>query len=606
MVRPAFSFRPLLLVALALPVVSMGCRHLGDAAPAVDAAEGPGPASRTVRLQLLAINDFHGQLEPPEGQGATVRIARGEGPDAQVVAGGLAHLAGWVSHLRAQEPHTLLISAGDLVGASPLSSALFHDEPTIEAMNALGLALHAVGNHEFDDGVAELKRLQEGGCGPEHSCAHGAFAGADFPFLAANVRDASGAPLFAPETILEVEGIPVAFIGVTLQGTPAIVDRRRVAGLTFLNEVEVVNARVAALRARGIEALVVVIHEGAEHDGPINACEDAEGPIMQIAAALDPAVDAVISGHSHAAYNCEVGGLPVTSAQSAGRVLTRMVLELDRETGDVVKARAVNPPVLRDRIDPEMEALVALHRQRVAPLERRIVGELAGPLRAPRHETSESGESSLGNVVADAFLAATRDPDAGGAVVALVNPGGLRADLPAGQVDYGAAFSSSPFGNSLVTLTLTGAQLREALEQQWSEQKQRILGASESLRYAWRPDRPLGRRVVPESITIDGEPLRDEASYRVTVNSFLAAGGDGFVAFTRGTEVSGGPQDLDALVDYLAANSPLTPPPLERVRIEAPAGSPPGPPAVPQPPRPLRADMAPDAAVEGLPPRLIR
>jgi len=547
--------KTLALAVLLSALILSGCRHGAGAAD-------PTPSGR-VTLQLLAINDFHGQLEPPQGHGADVVI--GHEPDGRprlAVTGGLEHLAGLIEHLRAQHPHTLLVSAGDLVGASPLSSALFHDEPTIEAMNRLGLAMNAVGNHEFDDGVEELLRLKQGGCGPAHSCALGPFAGASFPFLAGNVFKADGSPLFPASLVREVDGVKVGFIGVTLEGTPAIVERKRVAGLTFVAEVEAVNAEVARLRARGVEALVLLVHQGAEHEGAIDGCDHVEGPVLGLAKAVDPSIDAVISGHSHAAYNCLIDGRSVTSALSGGRVVTRLMLELDRRSGDVVSLEAKNLPVLRDRTHPEMRALVEAYVQKVAPLEHEVIGRLSHPLVAPRHGTSAAGESTLGNVVADAFLAAT---EAEGAQLAFVNPGGLRADLPAGDVTYGDAFAASPFGNSLVMMNLTGAQILEALEQQWQPKKQRILGASAGLRYVWREGAP-GAHVVPGSVTLHGVPLEPSRTYRVTVNSFLSTGGDGFSAFTRGSELGGGPQDLDALVQYLRSNSPLPRAQLGRIR----------------------------------------
>lgn len=560
--RPLPRLLLLSIVSLVGAAVACGgCAHPAAGPPA--AQTDPG----NIQLQLLALNDFHGQLEPPDGKGAEVLVAQlPDGGFHTEVAGGLAHLAALIAHLRGQAPNTLVLSAGDLVGASPLSSALFHDEPTIEAMNRLGLALHAVGNHEFDDGVAELERLKNGGCGPPQSCALQRFEGARFPFLAANVFTADGETLFQPYVIEEVEGVKVGFIGVTLEGTPTIVARKHVGGLTFRDEVETVNALVPRLRAQGVEALILVIHEGAEHEGTINACGEVLGPVMAIAQGIDPAVDAIISGHSHAAYNCLVQGRRVTSALSAGRVITRLQLELDRTSGDVVSVRAENLPVLRDRSDPQMQALVDRYVAEAAPLENRVVGALTGPLIAPRHGTSPSGESSLGNVVADAFLQATRAPDDGGAQLALVNPGGLRADLGAGEVTYGMAFATSPFGNALITVTLNGAQLLEALEAQWQPNKQRILGTSANVRYAWSESAALGSRVVPGSLTIDGVPVRPETRYRVAINSFLSTGGDGFSVFTRGTEPVGGPQDLEALVQFLQAHRPLHPPALDRVR----------------------------------------
>jgi 5'-nucleotidase len=539
-------------------------------------------------VRIVAFNDFHGQLAH---DGATLRLPDPSTPGAtlQVGAGGVSHLATVVRRLREAVPHAVVVSGGDLVGASQIGSALFRDEPTIEAMNALGLDLGVVGNHEFDRGFAELGRLAGGGCHPGDaahwvtSCAGpaGTFAGAAFPMIAANVTDAGGAPALPRSVVRVFDGHRVAFVGAVVRGTPSIVMPAGVAGLRFGDEADAINREVARLRAeQGIEAFVAVVHEGGTVSGDWNdpACPGARGPIFAIADRLRPEVDVVLSGHTHQGYSCVRDapgnpGLRILQAFANGRAVSVVDLAIDPATGDVDRARthARNLPVANglagDRRadlhfppvppDPRVAAIVAHYAARSVPLARREVGRLERPAgRAP----SPGGDSALGRLVADAHLAATRDPAHGGARIALTNPGGLRADLrcdasaPACAVRFGDAFAAQPFGNSLVVMTLTGAQLLAALEEQFTgvnAQRPRVLQPSAGFEFGWSASAPPGRRIV--DARLDGEPIVRDARYRVTVNAFLAEGGDGFASFTGGTDRLGGPQDIDALVAFLGA-----------------------------------------------------
>jgi 5'-nucleotidase len=499
---------------------------------------------------------------------------------APVAAGGIDALAAHVRAFRARHPDALVVSAGDLIGASPLVSGLFHDEPTIEAMNLLGLDLNAVGNHEFDDGTAELLRMQAGGCHPsgEHTC-RGAdagttapFAGARFQFLAANVRR-GGETLFPAYAIRTVAGQDIAFIGLTLEGTPAIVDRAGIADLEFADEAESINALVPTLRAAGAEAIVVLLHEGGEVTGArniatINGCEGGlEGsPLRAIVAALDDAVDLVVSGHTHQAYVCALPNaagraVPVTSAHDYGRVVTEIALTLDARSGDVRAVDAVNVALTRDRsIEPDarLERLVRGYERLAEPLANRVIGRIGADF-SPL--PNEAGESALGALIADAQLAATRDA---GAEIALMNPGGIRAGLSwagsaagegDGRVTYGEAFTVQPFANALVTLTLTGAELHDLLEQQFlgchGQRSTRILAVSRGFEYTWAADAANCDRIDPSSMRLRGVPIDPGAEYRVTVNSFLAAGGDDFSVLDGGRARVTGMLDLDALEAWL-------------------------------------------------------
>ncbi len=555
-------------------------------------------AAALVPVRLIAFNDLHGHLEPGENN-ITVADPREPARLLALRAGGVAHLAGAVRQLRAEQPASVLISSGDLVGASPLVSALFRDEPTIEAMNALGLDLNAAGNHEFDHGVAEMRRLIAGGCATEPrgaaaTCAGASpsFDGARFPFIAANVEDAAtGAPLLPPAVVKNIAGVRIAFIGAVTRTTPGIVMPSGIRGWRFTAEAAALNRHARQLRAEGVNAIVAVVHEGGDADGGINGCDNPRGPIFDIVRGLDAAIDIVLSAHTHRAYNCLIDGRVVIQGASFGRLLSVVDLQVDRATGAVARdrTRARNVPVangldadaaVRDAYppfapDPKVAAIVEHYRGRAAPLADRPVGRLAA---AVERLPPEQGDSPAGRLIADAHLAATRD---NGAQIAFTNAGGIRANLlprpPDGAVTFGDIFAMQPFGNTLVTMTLTGAQLKSALESQWrgTPARPHFLQPSATLAYSWRDDAPAGERVVAESIRIEGKPWRRDATYRVTVNSYLAAGGDRYRIFVDGTERSGGPRDVDALAQYLSQHSaaaPLAFDPQPRVVRHAAAG----------------------------------
>jgi 5'-nucleotidase len=459
-----------------------------------------------------------------------------------------------------------------------LLSALFHDEPTIEAFNQIGLDFNAVGNHEFDEGIYELIRMQEGGCHPVDGCLDGDdFAGANFRYLAANVTwKKNDNPVFPAYKIRAFNGVQVAFIGMTLEGTPSIVTPTGISELNFLDEADTVNALVPELQRRGIQSIVVLIHEGGAQaaPAPYNGCVGISGAIVDIVNHFDPAVDVVISGHTHNAYNCTINNMLVTSAASFGRIVTDVDLTIDRSSGDVVNKTANNNIVTRDvPQDSFITALIAKYNVIAAPLANRVIGSITATI---TRTANAAGESALGDVIADAQLEATNDPGLGDAVVAFMNPGGIRADLTYaqsgsegdGNVTYGEAFTVQPFGNSLVTMTLTGTQLDALLEQQataGSDGLGRTLQISHSLTYSWSVSAPIGSKVDIASIKINGVSIDPNASYRVTVNSFLADGGDGFTILVQGTDRLGGEVDTDALEKYFQSYSPVAPGPQNRI-----------------------------------------
>jgi 5'-nucleotidase len=569
----------------------------GLAACATSQATGPAPAPVAVRI--IGFNDFHGALEPPR---TTVPAAAPDGNAARVPAGGAAYFASAVRSLREGSPNTLVVAAGDLISASPLVSAQFLDEPTILALNMIGLDFSALGNHEFDRGRQELLRMQNGGCA-RHTlrtpCAVDPdFPGARFRYLAANVRTEDGRTLFPAYGIRTFgsgrDAVKVGIIGLPLRGTATLVTPAGVAGLTFGDEADAINAAIPLLRAEGADAIVVLIHEGVATTVGYNdhSCAGMNGDLMPILARLDPAVDVVVSGHTHNAYICDYGRIDpsrpilVTSAGRSGTMLTDIQLGIDPARGRVIAKRADNLIVQsepyqgssgivalsehfpRYQPDPAVAALVARYAAAAGPLANRIVGRLSGPA---LRETAPSGESVLGNLLADAHLAATRAPENGGAQIAFTNQTSVRADIvPAadGSVTFGQLFTAQPFGNNLIVKSMTGRQIRALLEQQFASgsntaERPIMLLPSRGLTYSYDLRLPVGQRII--DLKLNGQPITDAASYRVTMNSFLSTGGDNFTLFREGTNPFGGPLDLEAIEAYLAANNPLVPPAADRI-----------------------------------------
>ncbi len=522
-----------------------------------------------VELRILAINDFHGNLRPPPGG---IRITDPDDKTRKIMvrAGGAEHMATLVNQIRQGHANTIFVAAGDLIGASPFLSAMFHDEPTIESLSMMGLALASVGNHEFDEGKDELLRMQNGGCHPVDKCqGPHPFPGAKFHYLAASTIDtATGKTVFPPYEIRTFDGIPVAFIGLTLKGTPDIISPESAAGLEFRDEADTVNALVPELKARGVEAIVVLIHEGGTPTGDYNECPGISGPIVDIVKKFDKAVDVVISGHTHQAYVCEIDGRLVTSGDKYGTLVTAIDLKLDPATHDVISATASNT-IVRTAIlarDAEQTALLEAYDRVAAPLANRPAGSVTDTLsRTPNN----AGESPLGDIVADAQLAATNAAASGGAVMAFTNPGGVRTDIAkkeGGAITYADIFASQPFRNQLVTLTLTGKQIKDMLEQQWLDPKRpRILQVSKGFTYAWDSSRPDGERVLADRLSLNGTPIDTAASYRVTVNNYLSIGGDGFTVFKDGKAPQFGVYDVDAVDSYFRSNSPVAPTAANRI-----------------------------------------
>ncbi|MET9031538.1 bifunctional metallophosphatase/5'-nucleotidase [Streptomyces mirabilis] len=568
-----------------------GLATVGALAAAMPASAGqdrstphhhPG-SGRYQDVQLLSFNDLHGNLEPPAGSSGRVTELQADGTTKSIDAGGVEYLATHLREARKGNKYSITAAAGDMVGASPLISGLFHDEPTIDALNKLDLDVTSVGNHEFDEGAKELGRLQNGGCHPTDGCydKKAKFRGADFPYLAANVTDEkTGKPILKPYWVWKKNGVKVGFIGVTLEGTPNIVSADGVKGLKFGDEVETINKYAKVLQRQGVKSIVALIHEGGapastaynyDCDSP-GAGDGISGPIVDIAKNVTPAVDALVTGHTHQAYACTVpdpAGNPrmVTSASSFGRLYTDTTLTYDRWTGDIARTavKSANHVVTRDVAKAaDMTSLISKWKTLSAPIASRPIGYIAGEI------GNTGNESPLGDMIADAQLAYAKsvDPEAD---LAVMNPGGIRAGLTYaasgsegdGVVTYGEAYTVQPFANTVNLVNLTGAQVITALQQQVSgvnEAAPKILQISKGLTYTLDLTKTGAARVVADSVKLNGAAIDPAATYRVAMNSFLAGGGDGFAELGKGGDVRVGGDDLAAFESYLTANSSATAP----------------------------------------------
>ncbi|MBR7744431.1 bifunctional metallophosphatase/5'-nucleotidase [Phycicoccus sp. BSK3Z-2] len=537
--------------------------------------KGTGPQQS---VQILSFNDYHGHIE------ATDPPLDEELDPSQTPAGGAEHLASALDALRAQAPkgRSLTVAAGDLIGGSTFLSGLFHDEPAVETLNAMGLDVSSVGNHEFDEGTEELLRMQEGGCHPEDGCyfENDPYGGADFQWLAANVvKKDDGETLLPGTSVKKVAGMKIGFIGMTLEDTPTLVNPAGVASVDFLDEVETANAQAAALTKQGVEAIVVLLHEGGYQSGTYDECVGISDPIKTIADTMTAEVDAIVTGHTHQPYVCDIpdpAGNPrlVTSAASYGQVVTETTLVIDRRTKDVVRGASSAQNHLVDRAafpaDAEQTAIIEKWDALAGPLAAQVVGTHTEPILGDS-SGNRGIETPMADLVADAILFGTEAPGDGGAQISLMNVGGVREDLPlepkyeeaSGEITYAEAYDIAPFGNLLVSMDLTGAQVKAVLEQQFVPSRSRqylALGVSEGFSYTWDDSRPEGDKVVADSMTLDGQPMSLDATYRVSTLNFLAEGGDSFTAFTEGTNLLGGPEDLANLVDFFEANPGLTAP----------------------------------------------
>ncbi|MEU0070675.1 bifunctional metallophosphatase/5'-nucleotidase [Streptomyces sp. NPDC006332] len=580
---------------VAVATVGALAAALPAAASAGESKGRPGghAPGRYQDVQLLSFNDLHGNLEPPSGSSGRVTELQADGTTKTIDAGGVEYLATHLREARKGNPYSVTAAGGDMVGASPLISGLFHDEPTIEALNKLDLDVTSVGNHEFDEGAKELKRLQNGGCHPTAGCyTDKRFKGADFPYLAANVLDEkTGKPILKPYWVWKKKGVKVGFIGVTLEDTPGVVSAEGVKGLKFKDEVETINKYAKVLQKQGVKSIVALIHEGGlpasssyNYDCDAGGAGDGiSGPIVDIAKNITPSVDALVTGHTHAAYVCTIpdpAGKPrmVTSAASFGRLYTDTTLTYDRWTGDIARTAVKSANHVVTRTVPkatDMTSLISKWNTLAAPIGNRAIGHISADV------PSTGTESPMGDLIADAQLWYGRELDAG-TDLALMNPGGVRAGLTYaakgsegdGVVTYAEGFTVQPFSNTVNLQDFTGAQLIQVLKEQVSgvnAAAPKILQPSANLTYTLDLTKTGADRVVTDSIKVNGTAVDPAATYRVATNSFLAGGGDGFTTLGQGTGDLVGTDDLTALEQYLTANSsasaPIAPPTTNRITI---------------------------------------
>lgn len=557
----------------AAPPTALIPAEAASAATTVNSAATPA-TKQAVNAQILAINDLHGNLEPGDlSISAATGTSHGKG---FVPAGGAAYLAAKIKAAKRANPASVVVSAGDLIGGSPMISGYYHDEPTIEAMNKV-LDVGSVGNHEFDEGTAEIRRLVGGGCHPVDGCQDGTdYAGASFDVLAANVVERStGRPIFPAYTIKDVGGAKIGFIGTVTTDTPLMVAGGGIKDVKFLDEAATITKLAPEVRAAGADAVVVLTHSGAAQitgtKGGINGCTGMAGEAIDLAKALSGKVDAVISAHTHQAYICSIKGTLLTSAASYGRLLTTVKLTVDPGAHRVTKISAQNAIVTHTITpDPQVAAVVAGYHRLIAPIANRKVGYLS---RTVTKNPNATGESVLGDLVADAQLQATAPKAKGGAQLALAAWGFIRASLEKGNLGYGEIYAAQPFGHHLVTMTITGQQLDTVLEIQFCDPsgvqpEQTIpLGVSAGFTYSYDPGAPCGKRVQIEDFRLNGKKMTADGKYRVTTNSFFAAGENGFTVLTAGTSRVTGDLDRDALANYLTAHPRLALPLRNRVSL---------------------------------------
>ncbi|MCI1261299.1 MAG: bifunctional metallophosphatase/5'-nucleotidase [Tetrasphaera jenkinsii] len=529
-----------------------------------------------ITVQLLSFNDYHGHLEATDKPMAA--------DPSQTPAGGVEYLSAKLTQLRKKigDPNSLTVAAGDLIGGSTFLSGMFHDEPSIESLNTLGLDVSSVGNHEFDEGTAELLRMQNGGCHPVAGCyfPDQPYAGANFPYLTANViKKSTGKPLLAATAVRTVRGQKIGFIGMTLKGTPSLVDPAGVSSVVFQDEVNAANREANNLMKSGVKAIVLLIHEGLNQTGGLSDCTAASGPILSIAQRVNPAIDMVVSGHTHQPYICKITdslGRPrlLTSAASYGQLVTESYFQIDTVTHDIVRPTLRATNVIVDRTstpDPAETAVLDKWRALAGPMAGRVVGTVAADVKGDSN--GDRGiETPMADLMADIIKWGTQS---GGSQIAFMNVGGVRASFlvdqisngeQPGEITYTEAYNTSPFGNLLVTLDMTGQQIKDTLEQQYvagrsGGRDNLALGVSDGFTYTWDATQPQGSRVVASSMMLNGAPMSMTATYRVGTLNFLANGGDSFTGFTAGTNLVGGKEDLANVVDYLGTHPGVTPPP---------------------------------------------
>jgi 5'-nucleotidase len=526
--------------------------------------------TQILSLRIIAFNDFHGHIASPVHNTEEEMVAPAKAFPNHLTSG--AALGRWIDQLRSEVTHSLLLSSGDAIGASPIESSLFFDEPTIQYLNLLRVDAVAVGNHEFDQGLAHLLRLAQGGCETNHgakiSCSHpnSQFQGSNFPWLAGNLETTDGQNLLPAYSIKEFEGVKIGIIGLVTAETPQLVRSQVIQGLRFRPEIRSVEKISNHLKALGVNTQILLIHEGGKIKGDWNdpTCPKASGRLFEILPRLLPYVDLVFSGHTHQGYACLVDGKPVMQADAYGKALSVVDLKIDTQNrGKPVTEltkfwnQLVSPnlPPTNSDVEIKRESLIANYQRLANNRGEKLVGSIDDSLHNnPDHDNR--GDSTAGQLIADAQWWATRLPQTGASEFALMNPGGIRSNIlckqPPCSVSYAQLFEMQPFDNQLVVMSLSGQQIKNLFELQSNPDdhtRAYFLQPSHQINYFWNTHAPQGQRV--ENLNINGQPMLMNKNYRVTVNSFLAGGGDRYFQFRNGHDRLIGPADLDAVLEFL-------------------------------------------------------
>ncbi|MFB7844928.1 ExeM/NucH family extracellular endonuclease [Microbacterium sp. NPDC056052] len=503
-------------------------------------------AADPIDINVATINDFHGRIE------------------ADGAAAGAAVVAGAVEQFRAQNPNTIFAAAGDLIGASTFTSFIQQDNPTIDALNAAGLEVSAAGNHEFDQGYADLRDR--------------VIPRADWEYLSSNVfLTADGKPALTPSWVKDVQGIKVGFIGAVTEDLPTLVSPDGMKGLEVRDIATSVNQVAHALKdgdpSNGeADVIILLVHEGATTTDV--ASITPESRLGEIVNGVDKSVNAIVSAHTHLAYNHVIDGRPVVSAGQYGENMGLMDIKVDPTTKKLLSITNEIKPLTVNKVpqypaDPDVQAIVDAAKKKADELGSVKLGDITADFNRARQSDGKTenrgGESTLGNFVADVQKWST------GADFAVMNPGGLRANLTYaangagdadGSVSYREAATVQPFANTLMTVKLTGAQVKQVLEQQWqpagSARPFLKLGVSKELTYTYDPAAAAGSHIT--GVFVNGAPIDAAATYTVGANAFLAAGGDAFTAFQQGTDKKDtGKVDLQSMVDWFATNKTASP-----------------------------------------------
>ncbi|KEK23703.1 bifunctional metallophosphatase/5'-nucleotidase [Bacillus gaemokensis] len=471
--------------------------------------------STNISVQLIGLNDFHGQLN-------TTSTLHGK------AVGRADYIAAYIQSYRDKKPNTLLVHTGDMIGGSPPISALFHDEPTMEFLNTLQFDVGTIGNHEFDRGPIALQQLISGESVPQTN----SFSGSSFPYTCANVVDSeTNQPLFPPYTIKWIDGIPIAFIGVITKDTPFLTMYTNMSSIRFLDEATSINHYVHQLQKKGIHAFVILAHLGGNTTG-----SNTNGALADLATQINSDVDIIFGGHTHSYINGKVNGKLLVQAYSYGKAFSNVTITLNRQTKDITKKDATIVPVYQNKLSPDLyiRNWIDSYAAKIRP---RVTERLGVTNHELTRDQNEHGESKLGTVLAMAQRQAMQTD------IAFVNPGSIRHDLKKGDITWEDTFLIQPFGNPLIKMDLSGAEIRNALQEQWKEETRmlQILG----IHYTWK------NHTIQTISLDDGTPLHDDQIYSVVVNSFLANGGDKFMTFKLGKNRTEGPTDQESFANFI-------------------------------------------------------